>query len=243
MKRILPALLLTTLLITSPLRAEEGMRHHMDDSVVFTVSSEDWVTTKTARVSVNVEAAVSDKNAGSMRADMAKAVAALAKGDWRLTSFSRSMDQTGLERWSANYEARIEEAALNGLADSAKKSSKAGMLLTVSDIDFSPTLDETEAAKAALRAKIYKQANDQLTTLNSTLSGRGYRIAQISFVPFMGGGDMAMPMVNRGGMMMKPMAMGVAAGEPAPSAERSEKIILTATVVLSAAAPTATPAK
>ena len=228
------ALILGTLLVaapafTSPALAQESSIH-ADDSVTFTVSAEDWVTTKTARVTVNVEAAVSDKNAGSMRGEMTKTVAGLAKGDWRITSFNRSMDQTGLERWSAQLEARLEEGELNGLAEAAKKASKAGMQLSVSDIDFTPTLDETEAAKAALRTKIYKQVNDQLASLNTTLPGRNYRIAGIGFAS---NGMVAMPMANRG-VMMKAMTMAAPAAPQEEDVERAQKITMTATVTLSA---------
>ncbi len=86
---------------------------------------------------------------------MTKAVNNLAKADWRLTSFNRSEDQTGLERWSATFEARLPETDLNGLAETAKKISKAGMQLTIADIDFSPTLEEMETARAGLRTQVY----------------------------------------------------------------------------------------
>jgi hypothetical protein len=225
-------------------RAEEMARP--DDRVIFDVSGEDWVMTKTAHVGVNVEAAVSDKNAGTMRADMIKAVNDLAKGDWRLTNFSRSQDSTGLERWSATFESRLPESELTGLGDSVKKLSKAGMQLSIGDIDFSPTLDEMEAARGILRTKLYKEANDQLAALNSALPGRSYRIAMINFAGGMDEpGPVPMPRVVRG---QANMMMATAAMSPAPSAppmERAEKITLNARIVFAALPdkPATTPAK
>jgi hypothetical protein len=169
-----------------------------------------------------------------MREDMMKAVSDLAKTDWRLVSFNRNLDQTGLERWSAVFEARLPENELSGLAERAKKAGKAGLQLSVAGVDFSPTLDEMEAARAALRAKIYKQANDQLTALNTSLPGRGYRIALIDFSGEEGVPP-PMPMVARG-MMKSNVMMGAAA--PAPMAEqpaeRSERITIAAEVTLAA---------
>lgn len=206
-----------------------------DDMVIFTLSAEDWVTTQTARVTVGVEAAVTAASTGTARADMQKAVNDLAKGDWRLITFNRSQDQTGMERWSAQYEARLPEAQLGGLNESAKKASKPGMQVTVYNIDFSPTLDERQAVQNQLRARIYKMANEQLATLNTILGGRNYRIAMIDF----SGYGAPQPMMAKAEMlrsMAAPVAMDAAGGE---AMERSEKATISARVVLSALAPAA----
>jgi uncharacterized protein DUF541 len=210
--------------------------HRPDDRVMFDVSAEDWVTTKTAHVSVQVEAAVSAGSAGTTRADMMKAVNGLAKADWRITSFDRNQDQTGLERWSATFEARLPESDLSGLGENAKKLSKAGLQLTIADIDFSPTLEEMETTRASLRAQIYKIANDQLATLNASLPGRGYRIALVNFT-----GDEnepgPMPRVTRGRpgvMMATAMAVPAPAAPPEVPMERSQKVTLSARIVYAA---------
>lgn len=234
MSRFLLAALLALTVLIPVAHAEEFQKP--DDHVVFDLSAEDWVTTKTAHVTLGIEVAVSGGNAGSMRADMNKAVNDLAKADWRLTAFDRSQDQTGLERWSASYEARLPENMLNGLADNAKKLSKAGLQLSVTDIDFTPTLEEKETIRAAVRTQIYKSANEQLALLNSSLTGRNYRIAMINFT-----GDetvMPTPQVMRG-MAPKSMMMSssVSAVGSAPSMERSEKILLSARVVYAANPP------
>jgi hypothetical protein len=212
-----------------------------DDTVSFDLSAEDWVTTKTAHVALDVEAAVTAANAGSMRADMAKAVNDAAKADWRVTGFNRSQDQTGMERWSVTFDARLPESALNGLSDAVKKASKAGMQMTVGDIDFSPTLDETESARATLRTHILKDAGEQLTTLNTALPGRSYRIAQITFEP-----EAFTPFRQIHPRPM--MAMASAAISPEGSADsgqtqdHSQKLVLRAHVVYAALPPLPAPA-
>lgn len=224
MRYALLAALLTLLLIGAA-HAEEAPKP--DDHVAFELAAEDWVTTKTARVTVNVEAAVSGGSAGTMRADMLKAVGGIAAGDWRLVNFNRGQDQTGLERWSASFEARLPETTLGGLGDNAKKLSKAGMQLSIADIDFSPTLEETEAVRSGLRTQLYKKIADQLTSLNSTLPGRTYRIAAIDF-----GNDEVQPPRPRV-MMKRQVAMAMAPGEDsAAGIERSEKIRLVANIIL-----------
>lgn len=245
MKRQLLAAALLPLLLCSPVHAEE-MRP--EDKVSYDLAVEDWVSTKTARVVVAVYAAVNASSAATARDDMTKAVAAVAKGDWRLTGFNRGQDATGMERWSASFEARLPESALSGLGETAKKASKPGMQLSVAAIDFSPTLEEKEAVKSSLRAKIFKLANEQLPQLNATLPGKSFRISDISFsgeeTVVM---DDVMPMAYAAGMRVKHAAampnMGVAevAAEPEGSSDlkKSEKIRLSARISYAAVPPAA----
>lgn len=223
---------------TTPAQAEEGYKP--DDRVSFMLSTEGWATTTTARVVVSVDAAVSGAAAGNARADMQKAVGSVVKADWRLTDFSRSQDPTGLERWNASFEARIPEGELGGIHDAAKKASKAGMQLTVQEVAFDPTLAEIESVKAKLRADLYKQANDQLATINTTIPGRAYRITAIDF---MNNNMPSMPPMVRPMAMAKSMAMtasaGVAMAEDGQNMQRAEKIVMMAQVYYGAVAPVA----
>ncbi len=242
MKRALMLAVIGLMLTGTPVRAQEAREAKPDDRVIFDLSAEDWVTTKTAHVAVEVEAAVNSANAPTARADMLKAVNDVAKGDWRLTSFTRTQDQTGLDRWSATFEARLPETSLGDLTDQVKKQSKPGMQLTIGNIDFSPTLDEMESARNLLRAQIYKQAGDQLMALNSSLPGRNYRISIINFT---GGEDepAPMPQVYHGPIRAMASAMAAATAIPessnsngivAPPVERAQKIMMKARIVLAA---------
>ncbi len=233
------AVLLATLFLAAPALADEP---RPDDTVSFDLSAEEWVTTKTARVTLDVEAAVNAANAGTMRNEMTKAVNDAAKADWRLISFNRTQDQTGMERWSVSFEARVPESALNGLADAAKKTSKAGMQIKVGNIDFQPSREEMETARAALRIKIYKQAGEQLSALNAALPGRTYRLAQVVFES-----DVPSPAPIR---MLRSKSAG--AGEMAMSSpayapdavmsnELSSKLTLTAHIALAATPPSPRP--
>lgn len=228
-----------------PAWAEEAAKP--DDSVSFDLSAEDWVVTKTAHVAIDVEAAVSAASAGSMRADMAKAVNDAAKSDWRLTSFTRTQDQTGLERWSVVFDSRLPEAALNGLSDAVKKASKAGMQMTVGAIDFTPTLDETEAARTGLRAHLVKEAEDQLAALNASVPGRNFRLAQITFDSSMA--PQAMPMLARNAIAPRAMMASAMQAPMTPSRPESDgqpdtaqKLVVDAHITYAAVPPVATAA-
>ena len=209
------------------------------------LSAESWCATQSARVIVGVEASVSGSGAGSARAEMMKAVDEVAEADWRLTNFNRTQDQTGMERWSAQFEARLPEKHLSGLSETAKKHSRPGMQLRIENIDFTPTLAETQNATNKLREELYKAANEQLAALNATIAGRNFRIALINFTN-MPDRPTAAPMMMRANAMaankMMTMAGNADESEGAGAMERAEKLTLTAHVVF-AAEPEAKPAK
>ena len=232
-----PRLLLALLLLCAalPAQAEEGYKP--DDQVAFDLSAEGWATTTTARVTVNVDAAGAGSTSGTMRDDMQKAVNNLVKTEWRLINFSRSQDQTGLERWNASFEARVPENQLGGIHDTAKKLGKAGLQLTIADIAFDPTLAEIETVKAKLRADLYKQIGDQLAALNTAFPGRQYRVGAINF------NSMGMPPMMPPRPMMMKATMAVAGGaegmDYAAPMERAQKITQQVQIVFAALPPVA----
>lgn len=236
LSKLIPTLAVAALL-SSPAMAQVAPAPYAPDDVVYLdLSTEGFVSTKTAKVTVGVSAAASDDKASTLRADMQKAVSELSgNAEWRLTSFNRSQDSSGLTRWDASYEARVTEKDLGGLNDRAKKVSKPGLQLRVDNIDFTPTLAEVESRKGELRTDLYKRAQDELARLNSSLPGRTYRISDISF----GTGGMPAPMMARP-MMMKAMRSDAMMAESAPAAppvEVAQQLTVTARVVLAARPP------
>lgn len=224
-----------------PLSLKAGEEPKPDDLISVSLSTEGWVQAAAARVTVGVNAAVVGEKASGTREAMLKAVQQLApKADWRLTSFNRSQDPTGLEQWYAIFEARIPEAELGGIHDHAKTLSKAGMQLSVQGIDFTPTLAETETVRSDLRKTLMGLASKELDAINAAYPTRQYRIAQIYFGGVPG---MAPQMVT---MERKMMAMQDAAVPQAVMAsvngsggvETSQKIDMTASVTFAALAPT-----
>ncbi|NDE90350.1 MAG: hypothetical protein EB059_04320 [Alphaproteobacteria bacterium] len=234
----LSALFLLLALLPSVLLAGEEPKP--DDVISVNLSTEGWVQAKAARVTVSVNAAVVGDKASGTRDAMIKAVADLApKADWRLTSFNRSQDQTGIEQWSAIFEARLPEAELGGIQQKAKTASKAGMQIAVQNIDFMPSLAETESVRADIRKNLMAQATKELENINAAYPDRKFRIAQINF-----GGAQQIMMPH---MMMKREMMGGSMSAPAMASvvndaggvETSQKIEMSANVVFAALAPVA----
>ena len=130
------------------------------NSVALQLSAEKWATTKTARVIVNVNAVLKSEALDSFRTQLLKNLAKLADdGAWHITQFYRFQDQSGLERLQVTAEARLPDSALSNLRDGAKTISKPGEQYTISDIQFTPSLEEVEQVKKDVRAQIYADAD------------------------------------------------------------------------------------
>lgn len=239
-------LLLLALLL--PTMAFAGEEPKPDDVIAVNLSTEGWVQAKSARVTVSVNAAVVGDKASGTRDAMIKTVSDLAsKTEWRLTSFNRGQDQTGIEQWSAIFEARLPETDLGGIHQKAKAASKAGMQVAVQSIDFTPTLAEYEAVRTELRKNLMLQASKELETINGTYADRKFRISQISFG---GAGPIMQPQVM---MMKRGMVQSMMAEASAPQMdgvvngsggiETSQKIDMSASVTFAALAPVTPAAK
>lgn len=225
-------LALAVLCLSLPAAAQVTAPNPIQDQVVLNLAVEDWVPTQTARVVLNAEAAIQGADAGKTRDELLAAAKKAANADWRITRFDRSTDQAGLERWSASLETRLAESALGGLADRAKASSRPGMQLTVGQIDFTPTLAETEGARAKLREQLYKRASEELQRLNAIVTDRKFRVARIDFGTVQV--QRPMPMMAQARAAAPPPADFKAAGA---EMELSQKATMHANVTFSANAP------
>jgi hypothetical protein len=218
-------------LFAAPAMAQQFAPNPIQDQVVLNLAVEDWVPTQTARVVLNADAAIQGADAGKTRDELLAAAKKTAPGDWRIVRFDRSTDPAGLERWSAALETRLAESALGGLADRAKQSSRPGLQISVAQIDFTPTLAESEAARAKLREALYKRASEELQRLNAVANDRKFRLARIDF------GTVQMqphPMQARNMAAAAPGADFKAAGG---EMELSQKATMHANVTFSANAP------
>ena len=226
------ALLLSALLFAAPAMAEQ---ERTDDTITVQLTTESYVTASTALVTLNVNAALKDADAAGTRKEILAGAQKVSKTNWRMVNFNSSQDQTGLTRWHATLEARLPEAQLTSLPDAAKNASRAGLQFTVGGTNLSPTLDEMEAGRAKLRAKLLDKANAELAAVNQKSGGRIYRIGDISF------GEQGMPMPVPPMKMMRGAAMEMAVMDTAASSggeglSVDQKITMSAWITFATAA-------
>ncbi len=232
MRKILWAsLLLLCLSLPQAAKADDEIPQ---DQILLDLRAEESLYTANPLVIISITAAGGAQSSGNVRADMQKNLESLAKdAEWKLTSLSRSQDDAGLERWYATYQGRLPESVTASLREKAKQQSKAGLQINVSDVQFVPTLQEVEAAKARLREKLYKMANDELTRLNASLPNRNFRIAAVNFSS--NASLQPIQMMKMARMAQADMAMAQSA--PAPEMSVENKIEQSASVILSSFAP------
>jgi hypothetical protein len=203
------------------------------DEVVLHLSAEDWVTTETARVEVAIEATATQTGGGSgsgMRDELLAAATSLApEAQWRIVTFDRFSDPSGLERSRAVVETRLPEEGLGGLAEKARQASRPGLQVRIGQIEFTPLLAEIEAVRKRLRAEIYARVGEEVQALQSAFPSRSYRVGSIRFIE----AREPMPMP----MMARAEAAPMADAKMMAPAGVSEKLQVSADVVLSAVAP------
>ncbi len=213
-----------SLFLTIPVWAETNVEDLLN-KVILRLNAEQWVTTKTALVTVGINVSVSDNDLGKAQSHIMDKLNQIAsKADWHILSFDRSQDQSGLEKVQASAQARLADNALAGLREKAKEISKPGETFTLDNVQFVPTEDEMRNANAVLRGNIYQQAKTELDQLNKLYSDQKFYIHQINFV------SDVVP-----GPMMQAKYAGVAASNSVAALEVGDKLRISAIVILSAA--------
>lgn len=191
------------------------------------LSAEQWVTSKTALVTVGVNAGISDSRVEKLQEEVLKKLNDISnQGEWHIVSLDRTQDQSGLEKIQMIAQARLPNSALSVLRDKAKKISKPGETYAVDNIQFTPSEDEFRAANIELRNNIYQQAKAEIDRLNKVLPDQKYYIHNIDF----SGNVVAAPMVQNTIVSMRVAAQSIVTKE----LPVGDKLILNANVTLAA---------
>lgn len=196
------------------------------NKVSLQLSAEQWVSTKTALVIIGINASVSDTDLAKIQSSVLSQLGQLAKADWHITSFDRSLDQSGLEKIQASSQARLPESSLAGLRDKVKAMSKPGLTYTLDGVQFIPSEEETRLANADLRNNIYQQVKTEIDQLNKLSSDQKYYIHAINFISELSPVPMPQNVSYAAAKSMPRVSEPLAVGD---------KLKLSATVILAAA--------
>ncbi len=200
------------------------------DEIVLNLAAEGWVETKTARVLAVADVAIAAENRNAVRDRMMAALKKLSTdAEWRISQFTRNQDPAGLERWRVTAEARLPEAALGGLDERAKQQSQPGLQLRIQAIQFTPTLEEREAALANLRGQLYAQAKEEAARIAKLWPERNFRVARIEIGS---PAFRALPAPMAAQAFRENDAVAGAASESGEAVSVAQKLNLQATVML-----------
>lgn len=154
----------------------------MLNKVTFTLNADKWVTTQTANVMVSVNAAVNDGGIEKIQEHVLSKLAEISStANWHIVSYNRQQDKSGLESIQIAAEGRLAQSELNNLRNKAKSLSKPGETYMIENVLFTPSDEEMQQAKTALRAMIYQQAKMEVDTLNKMYPEQKYYIYNIDF--------------------------------------------------------------
>lgn len=151
------------------------------DIIALKLSAEDYVKIESVKVSVDV----TNVNAsGDSRAEILAKLRKVVDTAWRFSRYSRT-DDAGMERIQATAYARVKESDLNGVTTKIRELTSKGIEFEITDIDYSPTKEQTEAAMTGLRKKIYEKASKEAEGLNASIPAKlpvqPWRVGSITF--------------------------------------------------------------
>lgn len=200
------------------------------DQVVLSIREEAWVKTDTARVVAEIKTLITDETAEANAADPKAILEQVGLGDWHITGSYRQQTDTGFEQLLVVAETRMAQSALSGIYERAKSASEKGRTVRVLTVDFSPSLAEREATARELRRAIYARAAAEAKAVAAEFPEQAFRVHQVQF---QNGGQMPRPMPVQARMMVAEKQGDSAAAEP-PDQQVSERMVMSATVIIAA---------
>ena len=152
--------------------------------IYYQFTEERWATTNTAKVTVNLDAALDKIGLNNINNYILANLNKIAeKAEWHIIEFARTKDNTELEKLHVVAEARLPDTALAELRDKAKAISKPGETYTIANIDFTPSNGELEKAHIDARVAIYEQVKQEVARLNAAYPDQKYFVNEIRFNP------------------------------------------------------------
>lgn len=152
------------------------------DTVQVQLLAKDWVSTDKALLNLNVNMVLNNADMVKARNDVMQNLKKIADGQWHITSFNRSQDNSGLERLFVKAQARVPQKQLTNVYNLAKTISKPGSAYKVDSIDFTPSIEDRQATKNKLRTALYKQVLNELAVLNRMYPKQQYSVSELRFV-------------------------------------------------------------
>lgn len=213
-------------LLFSSVWADDNSSDALLNKITFQLNAEQWVTTKTALVTIGVNAGVSDVGVEKIQDEVLGKLGKISdQGTWHIVSLDRTQDQSGLEKIQIAAQARLPSLALAGLRDKAKAISKPGETFTLDNLQFTPSEEELRAANTDLRGNIYQQAKEELDRVNKAYPSQKYYLHNIDFI----GPLMPAPVAQNTFVAVR-MAQGTVVKE----LPVGNKLVISATVTLAA---------
>lgn len=197
------------------------------NTIHYQTSVEQWVTTKTALVTIGVDASLNQTGMDNMQQQVSDSLKSLASDiNWQMTDYERTQDASGLERVHIEEQARLTADQLTNLRTKTDTLSKPGIKYSIIDIQFTPSLAEIQVAQDNLRSQLYSKVKQEIELLNKNYDQTFY-VHDLEFSP--GDASPPQPMAqNNGNYKMVQMA----AVPSSSQATMSQRMVMSVDVVL-----------
>lgn len=203
--------------------------HHCQNQISMQLQQEGWVTSKTASVTVGIQAATSKDDSAKLMVQITDKLKSIVKNSapWRLVDLSTTKNSAGLLAIAAKMSSRLNNDQIAQLQSAIDTLNKAGEQYKIEGIDYQPQLTEIADENTRLRVLLYKDVLAQEGMINAAFTGAHYQLQTINFES---------PYVATIRPMMMVAGNGMGAERQAASASAtpfSQQLILTANVTFS----------
>jgi len=151
------------------------------DKVTFQISAKQWVSTKTALLTVSINVTLNNADLVKARSEIMERLSKIAKNEWHFIQFERSQDSSGLEKLSVQAQARVEQSSLTNVYQNAKSVSRPGANYEIASIEFKPGIEEIQQVRAELREQLYKQVYEEINRINKVYPEQRYSLYDLMF--------------------------------------------------------------
>lgn len=194
--------------------------------VHYQTSVEQWVTTKTALVTIGVDASLNQAGMDNLQQQVNDSLKTLADNVvWQMTDDERNQDSSGLEQIHIEEQARLTSDQLVSIRTKTNTLSKPGIKYSIIDLQFTPSLAEIQVAQDNLRSQLYGKIKHEIDLLDKTYDENFY-VHDLEF--FSGNLPAPVPMAQNQANY-KAMMVSTA---PQPQATMSQRLIMNADVTL-----------
>lgn len=170
------------LLSASAIYADNTSNFEPLNKISMTFSAQQWATANTAKVSVVVNAALTEQQLANFQQKVQTHLQQLApsKG-WHIVSFNQAKGSSGLQNVTVLAQARLPSHDLANLSTNAERLNAQGVNYKIATINFSPSFAQIQATKSAIRQTLYKQIQTELKTINQTYAPQTFHVYNITF--------------------------------------------------------------
>ena len=182
-KHLPKTLIAASILATSSAAIACPCSSNNDNEVTLPLTAHTWVKSQTAKVIVELNASIKDKQVLHLPNHLHKTLHKLADQQWHVTHCDKDSDKSGLNKIVIDAQTRLNNEAILKLKQQLKDVSEAGMTYHLKKVDYQPSFKQLQTNRASLRQSIYKQAQQEVDTLKSAYTKKNPHIQSINFMP------------------------------------------------------------